>query len=227
MDSYLSEFRKRLAGQEGSLVKVASVRSPHAKEYMSKLAKQGAVERIAWGWYYVPGRRKPERPLDFLAEDGNYKVLTGQTAASVWNGDFIHREAVALTVDDPSYGKALESFGKKKGWSFAVDYDPKARKIPSKKMGKLLVEEPEAAVVDCFKKWAFVDAVATLNPRMQIEEMARDSYWTRIPKTDVRIGQALTYVSHRLFGSQADASISDDFVRRGLDEAIEKVKEFE
>jgi hypothetical protein len=227
LDEYLREFRKRLDGHKGSLVKVASVRSPHAKEYMPKLAKEGGIESVAWGWYYVPGRREPEAPLDFLAADGNFKVLTGQTAASVWNGDFIHREAVTLTVDDPSYGRALQSFGKKKGWSFAVDYNPKARKIRTKKIGKLLVQAPEATVVDCFKRWAFVDAVATLNPRMHLDKLARESYWARIPKTDVRIGQALTYVSHRLFGAEADAQISDDFVRRGLDEAIEKVKEFE
>lgn len=226
MDPYLSEFGKRLAGHGGSLVKVASVRSPRAKEYMSKLAREGGVVRVAWGWYYVPGRKEPTEPLDFLAQDENFKVLTGQTAASVWNGDFIHREAVTLTVDDPSYGKALESFSKKKGWTFAVDYDSGARKIPAKKVGKLLVEEPEAAVVDCLKRWAFVDAVATMTPKMQSAQWKKP-YWTRIPKTEVRIGQALAYVSHRLFGHDADARISNDYVRRGLDEAIEKVKEFE
>lgn len=226
MDPYLSEFRRTLANQEGSLVKVASVRAPRAKEYMSKLAREGSVERVAWGWYYVPGRKEPKEPLDFLAEDKNFKVLTGQTAASVWNGDFIHREAVTLTVDDPSYGKALDSFSKKRGWTFAVEYDSGARKIPAKKVGKLLVEEPEATVVDCFKRWAFVDAVATMTPKMH-SDLLKGSYWSRIPKTDVRIGQALAYVSHRLFGHEADARISNDYVRRELDDAIEKVKEFE
>lgn len=226
MDPYLSEFRRRLAGHAGSLVKVASVRSAQAKEYMSKLAKEGGVERVAWGWYYIPGKKELKEPLDFLAQDENFKVLTGQTAASVWNGDFIHREAVTLTVDDPSYGKALESFSKTRGWTFAVEYDPRAKKIPAKKVGKLLVEEPEATVVDCFRRWAFVDAVATMTPKMHSDRL-KESYWSRIPKTDVRIGQALAYVSHRLFGHDADARISNDYVRRELDEAIEKVKEFE
>jgi predicted transcriptional regulator of viral defense system len=127
------------------------------------LARRGAIERVAWGWYYVPTRREPASVLEFLARDVNYNVVTGQTAASFWNGDFIHRETVSVAVDDPSYKRALEAFAEKRRWNVVVDYNPDARKIRQKRIRGLRVLDRETAIVDCMKRWAFVDAVATLS----------------------------------------------------------------
>ncbi|MEX2704840.1 MAG: hypothetical protein Q6352_006225 [Candidatus Freyrarchaeum guaymaensis] len=40
------------------------------------------------GWYYIPEKRDV---WDFLARDKHFKVLIKQTAASIWNHDFVHR----------------------------------------------------------------------------------------------------------------------------------------
>lgn len=226
MDGYLAEFRERLKKHMGSLVKVASVKDPYARQFLGELARGGAVERVAWGWYYVPSNREPASAMEFLAADRNYKVLTGQTAASFWNGDFIHREVVSLAVEDPSYKRALEAFARRRGWSVEADFDKDARKIPHKRIGALLVEDREHAIVDCMQRWAFVDAVAAMSPRSPGERLRREAYWTRISGTDVRVGQALEYAAHRLFEAGRDVRISDDFVREELDEAIERVKQF-
>lgn len=224
MDAYLARFRSRLKPREGSLVRVASVSEPNAKEYLSQLAKAGAVDRVDWGWYYVPAQRPPESALEFLAQDKNFKVVTGQTAASFWNGDFIHRDAVTVTVDDASYKRALGSFAEKKAWSIDAEYDSGARGIPARNVGRLRVEERGATVADCFKRWAFIDAVATLTPRLPAR-VKREAYWERISGTNVRVGQAVQYAAHRLFDGEGDARINDDFVRKQLDEAVEKVRE--
>lgn len=220
----MAEFRRRLDKHGGSLVKVSDVRLGHAKEYLGKLAREGAVERVAWGWYYVPGRRQPASALEFLAADRHFKVVTGQTAASFWNGDFIHREAVTVTVEDPSYKRALEAFAARRGWSIEADVDKEARRIPHKRFGPLVVQDRDSTIVDCFQRWAFMDAIATLSPRA-VERVRRASSWNRIARTDVRVGQALEYAAHRMYGSGREVAISDAYVREALDEAVEKVME--
>lgn len=229
MDPYLERFRHRLGKYEGSLLRVASVSEPHAKEYLSKLARQGAVERVDWGWYYVPSRTPPRTPFEFLAQDRNFKVVTRQSAASLWNADFIHRDIVTVAVEDLSYGRALEALARRHGWKFSIDYNPEARDIPMKRIGGLRVEDRGQTVIDCIKRWAFVDALATMAAHREVrwDHVARDAYWLRISRSDVRVGQALEYVTHGLFHVGGEIHIRDDFVRRQLDEAIEKVREFE
>jgi hypothetical protein len=96
---YLEEFHKALKTPwAGSLVKVSQLRHDHAKEYLNKLAREGAVERVAWGWYWVPVAVKDV--WDFLAKDQNYKVIAARTAASFWNQDFIHRNVYRIKVQD-------------------------------------------------------------------------------------------------------------------------------
>lgn len=229
MERYLEEFRDRLKPYEGSLFSVAAVREPYAKHFLGELAREGAVQRVDWGWYYFPSRRPPETPFAFLAQDRNFKIVTGQTAASFWNADFIHREGVTVTVEGRSYGRALESFFKKREWQVDVQVDAGARKIKHRTVEGLKIEEPGRAVVDCMKRWAFVDAVAVLaaNPNLPYKRLAEENAWARIPHTDVRVGQALRYAAHQLFSEGPDVRIGNAVVREELDEAIEKVKEFE
>jgi len=116
MANYLERFNKRLRKRyAGCLVKVEDVKKvePNAKEYLNKLAKAGLIEKVRWGWYWVPDDVKD--PWDFFKKDKGFKIISCQTAASLWNNDFIHRDAYALKVSDRSYAKALEEFAKKRG----------------------------------------------------------------------------------------------------------------
>jgi hypothetical protein len=236
MEAYLKEFHRELKRYEGSLVKVSSANrlDKNAKEYLSKLAKEGAVERAAWGWYYVKPRKSTDL-LGFLRQDRNFKAIIGQSAASFWNQDFIHRESLSVMVDSLSFRKALESFAKKKGWEIAVDYSKNPRKSGFAKIKGLYVEGPDMSVIECMKKWAFVDAVAVLaawKDRLDWKRLARDSYWSRISGTGVRVRQAIEYAASRLKIKAKNfrprkTRIKDSFVRQELDEAIEKVLDFE
>ena len=129
MPDYLTEFSKRLSHYEGGLIKVKSRKAiePKAKEYLNKLSKDGSIERVKWGWYWVPTEVKDV--WDFLEKDQNFKVVSAQTAASFWNNDFVHRDVYVLKVKDESYGKALKELGKKKGWNFEVEYAKDSSKI--------------------------------------------------------------------------------------------------
>jgi hypothetical protein len=234
-ESYLMQFNKKLTNKwKGSLVKVNDVKriEPNAKEYLNKLAKAGYVERIKWGWYWVPVKIKDI--WDFLEKDKNFKVVSGQTAASLWNYDFIHRDVYILKVKDKSFGKAFKEFAKKKDWNVEVEYSKDSSKIKYRKIGNLLVEGMEDNVIECLQNWAFTDAFATLyanKDRINLDRLYKESYWKRISKTDVRVKQALEYGFHKmdeLSGAEfphREPKLEDDFVRRGIDEAIEKVVE--
>jgi len=118
---YLDKFVESLESiWKGSLFKVEEAKklNKHAKEYLHRLEKNGLVERVCWGWYYLPS--KVNDPLDFLRKDRGFKVLIKQTASSFWNYDFVHRNVYRIAVESPSYKKALEEFGRKKGWIFEV-----------------------------------------------------------------------------------------------------------
>lgn len=223
--AYLEEAYRAIREQEGSLAKVARVRGvPHAKEYLSKLAAEGTIERAAWGWYYAPPPRPPSSVFEFLARDTNFKVVAGQTAASFWNGDFVHRETVVLTVDDPSYKRALEAFAEKRGWRVSVDHDEDAQEIPRRRIGGLWVEDRVSAIVHCMQRWAFLDAVATLS-KPSVEHVRKRAYWARVSGTSVRVGQAVEYAAHRMYGLGREVAIAEASVREELDEAVEKVME--
>ena len=70
MQAYLEQFYRDLSGWKGSLVKVEHVQNPHAKEYLHKLARAGFIERVTWGWYWIP-----EKTDDFL----NFILAFGQS----------------------------------------------------------------------------------------------------------------------------------------------------
>jgi hypothetical protein len=62
--------------------------------------------------------------------------------------------------------------------------------------------------------------------------LARKGYWKRIPKTDVRIRQALSYGCYRLNELAEDrvfpvrkTNLEDKFVRKEINEAVERVVE--
>jgi len=233
MYEYLIEFNKRLKPYKGSLVSVKSIKAieTKAKEYLNKLSKEGLIERVRWGWYWVPTEVKGV--WDFLEKDKNFKVISAQTAASFWNNDFVHRDVYVLKVRNKSFGKALKEFGKKRGWSFEIEYAKDVSKIKYRKVGNLYVEDIEKNIIECLQKWAFADAFATLyenKSKINLNRLYKDSYWKRISKTNIRAKQALEYGFHQLeeLGVEFphhETKLEDDFVRREIDEAVERVVE--
>jgi hypothetical protein len=234
MPEYLTEFNGKLRPFKGSLVRVKSVESiePNAKEYLNKLSKESLIEWVKWGWYWVPTKIKDV--WDFLEKDKNFKIVSAQTAASFWNNDFVHRDFYVLKVKEKSYGKALKEFARKRGWSIEVEYLKDPTKIKYRKVGNLFVEDIEENVIECLQKWAFADAFATLyenRDKINFNRLYKESYWKRISKTNVRAKQALEYGFHQLgeLGGvefpHRETRLEDDFVKREIDEAIEKVAE--
>jgi len=235
MPKYLKKFSRRVAKEwKGSLVKVAYIADiePNAKEYMSELAKAGSIERVTWGWYWIPSRIRDV--WDFLEKDRNFKVISSQTAASLYNHDFIHRDVFVLKVAERSYGKALEEFAKRRGWNIEVEHVDPSR-LRYKRMGRLFVETIEDTIVGCIQKWAFADAFATLQANRDVIDMAqlkRRGYWKRISGADVRVKQALNYGCHKAkelaegeLPSAKGPRLRDRFIQRGIDEAVEEVVE--
>ncbi len=237
MQSYMKQFYGKLRKYEGSLVSVSSVKklNKNAKLYLSKLAKEGVIERAAWGWYYIRPKREASA-LEFLQQDQNFKAIVSQSAASFWNNDFIHRESLNVVVDNKSYRKALEAFAKKRGWQLTIEYNKDARKLKFKKIRKLAVEEPGETIIECIRNWAFADAVAVLvvnKNKINWQKLTESSYWKRVSGTDVRARQAIEYAAYQL-NKKSDTNfdvrkitISNNFVKQELDEAVEKVLEFE
>lgn len=231
MSEYLKQFYKGVENEwKGSLVKVSFIKEPNAKEYLNKLAEAGLIEKVSWGWYWIP--EKIEDVWDFLRKDKNFKVIAAQSAASLWNHDFVHRDMVVLKVGDKSYGKALEEFVKKRGWSVKVEY---VGKIKYRKIENLLVEDAEDTVVDCLQNWAFVDAFAVLHAnrrKLNFKKLSHRNFWRRVSGTNVRVGQVLNYGTYRmneLSGKRLfpvhEVGLRDRFVKSEIDEAVEKVIE--
>jgi len=236
MPEYLNRVYEKLKQRfQGSLVRVETVREiePNAKEYLNKLAKAGLIERVKWGWYWVPDKVKDV--WDFLENDGNFKVVSSQTAASFWNYDFVHRDICMLKVKDRSYGEALEAFAKHKGWNVQVEYIKEPSDVGYVKVGKLLVEDVESTIIECLQNWAFADGFAALysnREKIKLKKLSEQSYWIRISGTNVRVKQALEYGCYRanelaeedLFPVKK-TRLNDEFVRREIDETIQKVVE--
>lgn len=204
---------------------------PNAEKYLLRLAKRGEIEKVSRGWYWVPA--ESEDVFAFLTRERHFKVLQKQTAASWWNGDFIHCDYFSVAVKDKSYGRALEDFAASQGWNVSVEArdlkEIKYRRI----RGNLYVEALEETIVDCVKEWAFVDAFASLHENRDSVDWARVTrhYWERIPRTDTRVGQVLQYGT-TVLGREGQvgypatrARLSDSFVRRQVEEAAEKVIE--
>ncbi len=234
MANYLAEFIKKLKPYQGSLIRVKTVKSfePKAKEYLNKLSKEGWIERIKWGWYWIP--TEITDVWDFLEKDKNFKVVSAQTAASFWNNDFVHREIYTLKVEDKSYGKALQAFAVKRGWNFEVEYSRDLSKVKHRKVGNLLVEDIEDNVIECLQRWAFTDAFATLyenKNKIDLGRLYQDAYWKRVSKTNIRTKQVLEYGFHQMEEAggvkfpHRETKLEDSFVRREIDEAVERVVE--
>ncbi|MFQ6074727.1 MAG: hypothetical protein ACE5Z5_01140 [Candidatus Bathyarchaeia archaeon] len=225
-------MKKRWAGNLFT-VRDAKQMDERAKEYLHRLEKLGEVERVRWGWYYIP--EKQRNVWDFLAKDKGFKVVIKQTAASIWNYDFVHRNMYRLAVEDRSYKKALESFGRERGWTFEVEYYDK---VPYSygEIDGLLVETPESCLVNCMADWAFLDAFAILYFRKDdisfdsIRELAR---WKRITRTDTRVWSAIKYgcslfntrLGEKVFDVKR-ASLRQGDIKELVEEAVEKVMEF-
>jgi hypothetical protein len=232
---YLKQFNAALREKwKGSLFKVSEAKQvdARAKEYLHRLGRSGEIERVYWGWYYLPEKQDV---WGFLVSDKGFKVLIKQSAASIWNYDFVHRNVYRLAVEDLSYKKALERFGKERGWVFEVEYYDK---MPYEYMevDELMVEERESCLVNCVADWAFLDAFAILYFRKdeisfdKVKEVAR---WKRISRTDTRVWNAIKYGCN-LFNEQTEKKVFDvkvtrleqDDVKELVEEAVEKVMEF-
>ena len=233
MEEYLKEFHTRLKRHEGSLAKVSTVKSlnNNAKEYLNRLSKLETIEKVEWGWYYITPKIQPRNALEFLAKDMNFKIVVKATAASFWNHDFIHRDSISIAVNNHSYKKAVESFAAKRGWRISAEYSRHADKIKRKKIGNLFVEDRAGTIVDCIKQWAFMDAIALLSANSEElvkRDLMRESQWSRVSGSNVRVKQVIEYSAAKLglrkFAGRA--GIKEDFIRRVLDEAVEKVVEF-
>ncbi len=233
---YLENFHSQLAKRwQGSLFRVSDACriNRRAKEYLHRLSKEGYLKRIHWGWYFIPAEYKD--PWDFLTKDRGFKVIIKQTAASLWNYDFVHRDVYRLTVKDRSYGKALESFAKEMGWDFEVEYH---ERIPYeyRRVDKLFVETIESSIVSCISDWSFLDAFATLYFRrddIDFKKLKRMGRWKRISGTDTRVWTALKYgckLFNESFGKEVfrvkiRGELSED-MKELIQEAVEKVVEF-
>ena len=233
---YLEGFRMALAKNwSGGLFRVRDVEKvhPRAKEYLHRLSKSGEIRRVGWSWYCIPVEYRD--PWDFLARDRGFKVVIKQTAASIWNYDFIHRDIYRLAVEDRSYKRGLESFAKQMGWNFEVEYHDK---IPYeyRRIDDLFVEAPESCIVSCMSEWSFTDAFAILYLRkdeVDFEKLRRMARWRRISKTDTRVWTAVKYgcsllnekLGKRIFRVRSTDLKCDD-VKELIGEAVEKVIEF-
>ncbi|MFQ6075529.1 MAG: hypothetical protein ACE5Z5_05275 [Candidatus Bathyarchaeia archaeon] len=195
------------------------------------MAKAGLVERVRWGWYWVPAEVKDV--WDFFEKDRNFKIISAQTAASLRNYDFIHRDVYLLKVTDRSYGKALETFAERRGWKVRTEYIAKPSDVRYEDVGGLFVESVEETVIECMQGWAFTDAFATLysnRDRIELKRLSEEGYWKRISGSDVRVRQALEYGCHlvneltgrRVFDVK-ERRLEDDYVKREVEEAVEKV----
>jgi hypothetical protein len=230
MPEYLDDFNKRLRKSwRGGLVKVEQVKEPNAREYMHNLARAGCIEHVTHGWYWVPGEIGTF--YDFLRADKNFKVVSGQSAASIWNNDFIHRDVYSLKVRDKSYANALKSFAKKRGWETEIEVVK--GDIPYIEQQGLKVESVSDAIIECLQSWAFADAFSALylnRTEVRLKELSKKAYWKRLSKTPIRIRQILEYGSEKIneltekkVFNVRRIEIEDDFIRNELDEAVEKV----
>lgn len=235
---YLERFVESLESKwKGSLFKVEEAKNLNnrAKEYLHRLEKRGLVEKVCWGWYYLPA--KVNDPLDFFRKDKGFKVLIKQTASSFWNYDFVHRNVYRIAVENSSYKQALEEFGRKRGWIFEVEQHEDLKNVFEYRMiDGLYVETANSCIVNCVADWSFLDAFATLyfrSDEIALESLKELGRWKRISKTDVRVWNAIKY-GCRLFNERfkkkifnvRKTSLRVKDLRDLIEEAVEKVVEF-
>ena len=231
---YLDTFLEKLEKDwKGSLVSVSDAKQveKNAKKFLSLLAQQDRLARVSWGWYWVPD--KYQDFYDFLTKDKHLKVLQKQTAASFWNGDFIHRDYYIVAVQNESYGKALQKLSEGQGWNTRIE-TRNLTDMNYEEIDGIYVESIEDTIIDCLKEWAFTDAFATLHENYEALDWDKVSkhYWERIPRTNLRVGQVIKYgtniitrgTQHSQYSSRA--RMPEGFMKRQVEEAAEKVIEF-
>jgi len=234
MEGYLQRFYEKLKEKYGgSLVKVEEIRKiePNAKEYLNKLAREGLIERVRWGWYWIPDEIKD--PWEFFEKDKNFKIISCQTAATLWDLGFMNVGTFVVKVTDKSYGKALEEFFKKRGWRIWVEVVSKPTSYV--KLNGLLVESLDETIIECVQRWAFMDAFAALyvnRDKIDLKTLLKKCYWRRIKGTNVRVKQAIEYGCHlinKLTGKNMfnvrKMEIKDEYLKGWIEEAVEKVVE--
>lgn len=232
---YLRRFKAKLKQRwPGGLFSVSEAKrvNPRAKEYLYRLRKSGEVQKVHRGWYYIPEKRDV---WDFLVRDKHFKVLIKQTAASIWNHDFVHRNVYRLAVENQSHKNALERFAQRMGWIFEVEYHPKMP-YEYKKIDGLFVEAPESCIVSCMAEWAFTDALFTLylkRNEVNLDKLRQLGRWKRISGTHTRVWTAIRYgcamLNERLRNSRFKvraANLKQSDVKELIEEAVEKVAEF-
>ena len=235
--AYLDKFEKKLEKFQGSLVKVKSIKKieKNAKEYLNKLSKLGKIEKVCWGWYYIPDKSKDV--WDFLRKDKNFKIIIKQTAASFWNYDFVHRNIVHLAVKNKSYKKALEEFGKKRGWIFEIEqFNDVKKRFNYIESDGLLIESPESCLVNCISDWSFLDAFSVLYFRkdeISLDILKKLGMWKRISRTNIRVWNVLGYgckLFNESFGNRVfdirTKNLARNDMKELVEESIEKVVEF-
>lgn len=231
----LQEFYSKLKKEyEGSLIrtKTAMAFDRNAKEYLNRLAKEGLVERVTWGWYHIP--RSENDVWEFIRRDKNFKVVVGQSAASFWNKDFVHRDICTILVNDKSYGNALENLARARKWNVDIIYSKDL--LEYEKVGNIYLERLDQNIIDCIGRWAFLDAFATIyeqRRKINLKKFMEKNYWKRIPNSNARMGPIIAYGFRRFneAGSkkmfpEINGTLRDDFLRRTIDEAVERVIEF-
>jgi len=229
LDVFNTILEKRYSGSLFS-VKQAYKIHPRAKEYLHRLSRLGLIRHVSRGWYYIP---KEQDAWSFLATDRNFKVLIKQTAASIWNYDFIHRNVYKLAVKSKSFKKALEAFGEEHGWIFEVEAH---NVIPYeyKRVGNLLVESLESSIVSCIADWSFLDALAALYFRREevdFRKLRRISRWKRLAGSNTRVWSVIKYACNLFdevgkgFFNVKKTSLSEE-IKELVDEAVSKVIEF-
>lgn len=231
LDAFNAALRRDYSGSLFS-VKHAHQIHPRAKEYLYRLKSSGEVRHVGWGWYYIPGEQDV---WGFLAADRNFKVLIKQTAASMWNYDFVHRNVYRLAVRDRGFKRALESFGERRGWIFEVEVYEKKIPYEYERVGNLLVESLESSIVSCIADWSFLDSLSALYFRREevdFRKLRRISRWRRISRSSTRVWSVIKYACNLFnegFGEKIfdvrRTSLNRD-VKELVDEAVGKVIEF-
>lgn len=234
MEGYLQRLYEKLKEKYGgSLVRVEEIRKiePNAKEYLSRLAREGFIERVRWGWYWIPDNIKD--PWEFFEKDKNFKVISCQTAATLWSLGLIGGGAFTVKVLDKSYGKALKEFFKRSGWEILVEVVSKP--ISYVKMDGLLVESLDETIIECLQRWAFIDGFAALyvnRDKIDLKRLLKKAYWRRVRGKDVRVRQVIEYGCY-LFNEVAKGEmfdvrkpkIKDRYIKLWIKDAVKKVVE--
>ncbi len=219
---------------KGSLVTYNHVKNidKNAKEYLNQLADKNKIDEIITNWYYIKDNFKDE--IDFLSKDKNFKIISGISAASFWNYEFIQHNVCRVLVNNKEYAKTLEKFSEKHNLKINVIYSKNLPKYI--KADNLLIETIEYCIIDCLTDYAFIDAFSTIYEQkkdINLENLLKLSYHKTLPNSNIKLNQILYYafnkfneISERRIFADYNVNLKDHFIKRSLDEAIEKILDF-